>query len=257
MPPVLEEIIKGLLIPEKEFTFLKLHNAPLKLYASPRLFMPNQTTAAIAESVKINGGEIGIEIGAGIGPLSVLLASQPLKHLYSTEVNEEQCEIARKNHKRYNLSDKITLYRGSIFDPIAENHPDLKADFIVSDISGMAEEPGRKLGWYPPAIPTGGPDGTEKIIPLIEQAPHFLKPEGRLYFPIVVNFSDGDKIKRIAQDNFKEIELVNSVSIPLTKELLNIVDNLSSGIYLPVQRAGSRGRWHLEIYEARASIQPC
>ena len=237
-------------IVEKEFKFLKLGNIPLKLFVSGNLFIPNKTTQTIAEAVQVNAGETGIELGAGTGPLTVLIASRPIAHLYSVERVKEQYMLAKRNVEKYDLSDKVTLYEGNIFDPIKENHPALKVDFIVSDISGMAEEPGRALGWYPPSVPTGGEDGTDKIIPLIEQSTDFLKENGRLYFPVVVNFSDGDKILKAAENKFVHLEKLATASIPLTSELLTIVDNLGSGLYKPIDRQGSRGFWHLDIYKA-------
>jgi len=235
---------------EQEFKFLRLNNNPINLYVSPSLFMPNQTTALIAEAVKLNPGEIGIELGAGTGPLTVLLASQPIAQLYAVEIVKEQCELAKKNIEKYNLQNKVTFYQGSIFEPIINNHQGLKADFIVSDISGMSENSGRTLNWYPPHIPTGGQDGTEAIIPLIEQSPNFLKESGRLYFPIVVNFSYKDKILNAANEKFGKLEKIAETRIPLTGEMMSIVENLNSGVYKPVTRKGSRGFWELEIYEA-------
>jgi hypothetical protein len=109
------------------------------------------------------------------------------------------------------------------------------------------------LGWYPPSIPTGGDDGTNKIIPLIEQATNYLKENGRLYFPVVVNFSDADKILRTAEEKFASLEKLATANIPLTGELLGIVDNLRSGLYKPIDRQGSRGFWQLDVYKA---VQP-
>jgi methylase of polypeptide subunit release factors len=240
----LEEIV------EKEFKFLKIENKPLRLYVSDDLFMPNKTTQTIAEAVEVNADETGIELGAGTGPLTILIASKPIAHLYSIEKVKEQYELAKKNVEKYDLSNKVTLYQGNIFDPIEENHPGIKVDFIVSDVSGMAEEPGRALGWYPPSIPTGGEDGTSKIIPLIEESTDYLKENGRLYFPVVVNFSDGDKILEAARRKFLHLEKLATTSIPLTSELLNIVDHLKTGLYKPIERQGSRGFWQLEVYKA-------
>ncbi len=237
-------------IVEQEFKFLKIENVPLKLFVSHKLFMPNKTTQTIAEALQVNPGETGIELGAGTGPLTILIASQPIAHLYSVETVKEQYMLAKRNIEKYNLSNKVTIYEGSIFDPIKENHPDIKVDFIVSDISGVAEEPGRALGWYPPSIPTGGEDGTNQIISLIDQSTDYLKENGRIYFPVVVNFSDGDKILKAAGRQFENLEKLATVSIPLTSEMINITDNLKSGLYKPIERQGSRGFWQLEVYEA-------
>jgi methylase of polypeptide subunit release factors len=235
---------------EQEFKFLKVENIPLKLFVSNNLFIPNKTTQTIADAVQVNTGETGIELGAGTGPLTVLIASRPIAHLYSVEKVREQYLLAKRNVEKYDLANKVTLYEGNIFDPIEENHSGLKVDFIVSDISGMAEEPGRALGWYPPSIPTGGDDGTNKIIPLIEQATSYLKENGRLYFPVVANFSDADKILRTAEDKFASLEKLATANIPLTGELLSIVDNLKSGLYKQINRQGSRGFWQLDVYKA-------
>jgi methylase of polypeptide subunit release factors len=237
-------------IVEQEFRFLKLNNVPLRLYISHELFRPNQTTQTITEAIKVNANETGIELGAGVGPITVLIGSQPISHLYSVETVTEQYLLAKRNVEKYNLSNKVTLYNGSIFEPIKENHPGLKVDFIVSDISGMAEEPGRSLGWYPPSVPTGGEDGTDKIVPLIQQSLNYLKANGRLYFPVVVNFSNGDKILEAARDRFEHVEKLATTNLPLTGELINIVDSLKSGLYKPVERKGSRGFWQLDVYKA-------
>src|SRR5881392_2470182 len=117
---------------EQEFKFLKIENKPLKLYVSDKLFIPNKTTQTIADAVQVNANETGIELGAGTGPLTVLIASRPIAHLYSVEKVKEQYDLAKKNVDKYDLSNKVTLYNGSIFDPIKENHPGIKVDFIVS-----------------------------------------------------------------------------------------------------------------------------
>ena len=107
---------------EKEFKFLKIENRPLKLFVSEKLFIPNKTTQTIAEAVEVYADETGIELGAGTGPLTVLIASKPIAHLYSVERVKEQYDLAKKNVEKYNLSNKVTLYEGNIFDPIKENH---------------------------------------------------------------------------------------------------------------------------------------
>ncbi|MBM3232892.1 hypothetical protein FJZ18_01865 [Candidatus Pacearchaeota archaeon] len=241
---------------EKTFKFLNIRDSCLTIEISDELFMPNQTTAAVAESVRVSSGDIGIELGAGIGPISIILASNPLlTHLYTTEIVEDQWSLAKKNLAKYRLENKVTPYNGDLFEPIRQNHPGLEVDFIVSDISGMAEEPARKLGWYPTHIPSGGTDGTDKIVPLIVQSGEFLKTSGRLYFPIVVNFSDGDKILAAAHKYFDRIERVKRTSLPLSKELCAVVLSLSSGLYENLEPRGSRGLWHLDTYVAEEPKQ--
>ena len=229
----------------------------LDLHIIPeRTFLPNQTTEIIYKAIKINPSETAIELGSGIGPLSLLIALQPITHLYTVEIIQEQCELARENVLKYGLEDKITILKGSLFEPLRNNFPEIKADFIVSDVSGITDI-GYELGWYPKNIPTGGTDGIELIIPLIKQAPYFLaqqNPNSRLYFPVATSFSDGNKILETAKKTSRKLEERASRKIPLKAEQLAIVDNSTYRPFAPIERKGSRGYWEIKVYEAREPI---
>ncbi len=229
----------------------------LDLHILPkRTFLPNQTTETIYKAIKINPNETGIELGSGIGPLSILIASQPITHLYTIEIIQEQCELARKNVLKYGLEKRITILQGFLFEPLLNNFPEIKANFIVSDVSGMTNI-GYELGWYPKNIPAGGTDGTELIIPLIIQAPYFLdqkNPSSRLYFPVVTNFSDSNKILEAAKKTFNKLEEKASRKIPLKAEQLAIVENSTYRPFAPIERKGTRGYWEIKVYEAREPI---
>ncbi len=229
----------------------------LDLHIIPeRTFLPNQTTEIIYKAIKINQNETAIEIGSGIGPLSILMALQPIAHLYTTEIVEEQCELARENVQKYGLKDKITVLQGSLFEPLLNNFPEIKANFIVSDVSGITDI-GYELGWYPRNVPTGGTDGIELIIPLIKQAPYFLaqqNPNSRLYFPVATNFSDGNKILETARKTFNKLEEKAARKIPLKAEQLAIIDNSAYRPFVPIERKGTRGYWEIKVYEAREPI---
>ncbi|MBI2631505.1 hypothetical protein HYW75_00695 [Candidatus Pacearchaeota archaeon] len=221
-----------------------------------KTFPPNQTTETVYGSVEVNDGDVGIEIGAGIGVGSIILGRRPLKHLYTVEILQLQCDLQARNLKAHGLDQKVSVLQGSLFDPIRYEFPDLKVDFVVSDVSGM-NDIGVELGWYPENVPRGGEDGTENIIPFLRDAKHFLyqrNSNARIYFPIVVNFSDGKKIINIARENYSSLEKIADRNIPLKQEQLVIIDKSKHKVYEPIERKGSRGFWKVEVYRAMNPI---
>ena len=220
-----------------------------------KTFLPNQTTEVVYGAVEINEGDIGIEIGAGIGAGSIILARKLIKHLYTVEIIPEQCDLQIRNFELYEITNKVTVSQGNLFDPIRTSYPELRADFIVSDVSGM-NDLGVELGWYPQNIPRGGEDGTENVVPFLREAKCFLKnnQNSRVYFPIVENFSDGKRILDVARDNYGKLEKITERKIPLKQEQLSIIDNSKHRIFEPINRRGSRGFWKVEVYKAMEPV---
>lgn len=241
-----------------EEILFKARNHSFHLLVSKNLFMPNVTTKFFAESVDIEKDDIVFEIGAGQGdPLGIWAALEPSKHVYGVEIVKEQYELAKENIKRNNLESKITLYNGSLFEPIPES---LKADVIIADVSGISENIARVSNWYPNLIPSGGKNGSEVIVSLINQAGRYLNPKNpksRLYFPIMVNFCDGDEILNVAEENFLNLEY-KPYAFPLLTEQNKMIDlsatkegiNREVGIYSPLKKKGSRYLAEVQIYKA-------
>ena len=116
---------------------------------------------------------------------------------------------------------------------------------------------GIELGWYPENVPRGGDDGTENIVLFLREAKYFLdgnKGNSRVYFPIVVNFSDGKKILETARKNYSRLEKITERNIPLKQEQLAVIDKSEHRIFEPIERRGSRGFWKVEVYMAKGPI---
>jgi len=95
---------------------------------------------------------------------------------------EDHCELAMQNAQMNDVDGKLAVHHGSLFDPLPEG---MKADVIIGDVSGIADAPGKALGWYSDNVPTGG-GGAAVVVELIEQSHHRLADGGRLYFPVAV-----------------------------------------------------------------------
>ena len=234
----------------------RLGNKILELYVTKDqenlpCFVPNTVTAAIAENVPVDPGEIIVEAGAGIGPITILMAQkEPLfQHIYTTEIKHHQVEAAIRNMEHYGLQNKVTVFQGDVLEPIRLNRF-INPTMIIGDCSALTDI-GIELGWYPKqGIPLGGDDGTEVVIRFLRQASEYQCPT---YFAIAQNFSDGKKILDLAENCFGRgvTRHLNRVRIPLTRDQINTIDKTKTTIYEPIERKGTRGFWALDIYESR------
>ncbi len=226
---------------------LRNHEIPLDV-SQDELFMPNATTRLFAKAITINPGDVVFDIGSGVGPLAIWSGLEDSSIVYAVEIVKEQCDLLRKNIKENEVEKKVKVYCGGFFDPIPEG---VKADVIIGDVSGIAEGPARVLGWYPPYIPTGGRDGTEVIIPILERAGAYLKERGRLYFPVAIGLSDDEKIMKAARERFGKLEKKIDVNFPLTSAQRDaILERAGSEPYIKIGVRGSKYTWGGQIYEA-------
>ncbi|MBN1590453.1 MAG: class I SAM-dependent methyltransferase [Pirellulales bacterium] len=227
----------------------KLKGRAIDLYVLPEyLFVPNAVSRLFAKVVQINEGDIVFDIGTGTGVLAVWSALQPSAEVHAVDPVLEHCELARQNAHLHGVDHKLHAFHGSLFEPLPKN---LKANVIIGDVSGIADGPGKALGWYSSEVPTGGGDGTEVITDMLRQTHRYLAPGGILYFPVAIGLSDDDKIMRVARQCFESLKRVVDVWFPLSEEEYEIVSCcLPPTLLERVRKKGSRMAWNGHIYEA-------
>lgn len=222
----------------------------LTLSVSDGAFKPTQTTQKIAEAVHIPQGGTVLDLGCGVGPLAIYAALSGAAHVYAVDVMPEAARLARENVKRAGLEHKVTVLCGDLFAPVKG----MKFDTIVNDVSGIADRAARISPWYPPAIPTGGDDGTDVVMRVIDQAPGHLNQNGALYFA-TSTLSDVPKILKHAAGVFGErLQKIVSYRFPFCAELVNAVDELrrlrSEG-KIDFEERRSRYLWTLDVFRAQ------
>jgi len=228
---------------------IKLKNHSPELLVSPgRLFLPNATSRLFSKVVEIRADDVVFDIGTGTGVLAIWAALEGCKAVHAVDPVKDHCQLASENARRHNVLDKLTVYNGSLFDPLPKS---LKADVIIGDVSGIADGPGKALGWYTSNVPSGGGDGTDVIIGLLDKARNFLTPRGRLFFPVAVGLSDSDKIMDAARHCFDSLECKVDVWFPLSdEEYERVAGCLPERLLAKITRRGSRLAWKGQIYEA-------
>lgn len=228
---------------------IQLGTRAVKIRAQPgQLFTPNAVTRLFSKAVQITPGDRVFDVGTGVGPLAVWAALEGASSVHASDVVAGHCDLAEVNARLNGVDDKISVWRGPLFSRIPDS---LKADVVIGDVSGIADQVGRLLGWYPLDVPTGGSDGTDVVVSLIRQCSDRLKPGGKLYFPVAHGLSDADRIMEAANRCFSHLQMKIDVHFPLTPFQFDLIrpfiaNNWVSGL----APHGSRMTWRGQIYEA-------
>jgi 16S rRNA G1207 methylase RsmC len=220
---------------------------------SPAVFHPTSTTVLLLRAVRrmlTRDIHSVLDLGCGTGVVAIVLAKLMPRDtiVCASDVSPRAVELTRLNAERHGVTLECGL--GSLFEPWRGR----RFDLIVEDVSGVAEPLARLSGWYPPPVPSeAGPDGTRWISEIIEQAPDYLSPGGRLVFPLLT-LSREDRVLERARARFASVEQVEEQWYPLNDELvahLALVEQLAADGAVRVEKRGSRWCWATKIYTAR------
>jgi release factor glutamine methyltransferase len=149
-----------------------------------------------------------LDVGTGSGIIAVTLASErPDLDVDAVELSPAAAEVARANIDRNHVSDRVTLFEGSLFRPVADrryaiiasNPPYIdtaEVDTLMPDVSQY--EPRLALD--------GGPDGVTVLRPLIAGARAMLTEGGSLI--VEIGYGQGDRVRELAREaGFAHVEV--------------------------------------------------
>ena len=241
----------------------RVTNPPLELEVAEAAFKPNPTTVRFSRAVKTLPGERVFDIGTGVGPLALMAAKSGARQVIGVDPVELHVNLARRNVAKYGLDEVVQIHQGRFFEPF-EREPSLagmKADVIIGDVSGIADAVSHAMGWYSDLVPTGGYDGADIIVSFLEQVPRYLTPGGRVYFPISVDLSDGERILAVVRRLFRHAENALPkpyVEFPLTREQVQTIVDAYEGALPPFIQIqdGDRPFWRGQIWVASEPRQP-
>jgi release factor glutamine methyltransferase len=220
---------------------------------SPEVFYPTSTSVLLlrgARKTLAPDTSSVLDLGCGTGVVAVALARllPAGAAVCASDLSPAAVELTRRNAERNGVA--VECRCGSLFEPWRGR----RFDLIVEDVSGVAEPLARLSGWYPPAVPSGaGPDGTRWILEILEQAPEFLSPRGRLVFPLLT-LSREERVLGRARSRFAAVEQVEEQWYPLNEALAaraELVERLAAAGDIRVEKRGSRWCWATRIFVAR------
>ena len=159
----------------------------VNLLVNPDVLIPRPETETMVEHalfmalMGMESRELVIaDIGTGTGAIAINLAIHlPAARIYATDAYDATLDVAAYNIRMHNVTDRITLLKGDLLEPlpepvdvIAANLPYLPTDRIPT----LQPE----VQWEPIAALDGGPGGIDLIGRLLKQAAagDRIKPHG-------------------------------------------------------------------------------
>ncbi len=226
----------------------------VSVVTAPDVFHPTSTTVLLLRAARralAHGPppRTVLDLGCGSGIVGVVLAKilPPITHVCASDLSAAAVRLARHNAARNGVA--VDCRRGSLFEP----WPGERFDMIVDDVAGVSEPVARASGWYPPGVPSdAGQDGTRWILAVLERAPTFLAPGGRLLFPVLTLSRESAVLER-ARARFAAVEQVEEQWYPLGEELLAHgaeIEALAAAGSVRLERRGSRWCWATRVFVA-------
>jgi methylase of polypeptide subunit release factors len=149
-----------------------------------------------------------LDLGCGSGVVSASLQDNEDLELFASDISQEAIDFVEAS------TFGIKYRCGSLFEPWQF----CKFDYICDDVSGVAKE--FAFPWFE-GVATAGEDGSDLVCQVIQQAPKYLEPLGKLFFPIV-SLSNQQKIKSTALNTFENLKLIGHQDFILHEKLQNI-----------------------------------
>ena len=188
------------------------------------VFIPTGTTKSLIKAVsgyvRKPGKMLDLGAGSGVIGLSLYLKGLVKTPFYASDLSEHAIECMEKNATLYNLP--LVIKRGSLFEPWESE----KFDYIVDDISGIAEEVAKISPWYNNVPCRSGVDGTSLAVEVVQKAPEHLNAGGLFFFPVIC-FSNVNKILKAAHENFSHVERLIHEEWPLPNEMYQHISALN------------------------------
>ena len=101
------------------------------------------------------------------------------------------------------------------------------------------------------------PDGADPTVSMLCEAPRYLRPDGRLVFP-VISLSNEERILDMAQRLFAQLRLRTQQLFPIPRALHEALERVKQRLSRNALRLiprGSRQCWQLRIFEARLTAE--
>lgn len=124
------------------------------------------------------------DVGTGSGAIAVTIAcSLPTVTVLASDISTDALAVADVNRRRHNTADRVHLLEGELLQPLNQ-----RVDVIVSNPpyipTARIEVLGPEVGHEPRVALDGGIEGLDVVMRLINEAPSYLKPGGRLIIEI-------------------------------------------------------------------------
>ncbi|HEX6220974.1 MAG TPA: 50S ribosomal protein L11 methyltransferase [Acidimicrobiia bacterium] len=222
---------------------------PMELQIGRSTFRPSTISSLLADALDFKSGSVVVDVGTGSGILSIIAAKLGASKVYGVDAADETVEIATANAKAHGVADRVEFAQGDMFDPL---DPNLEADVVIGDVSGIPDDIAAASGWFPSGL-AGGPTGAELPMRMIEESKRLLRAGGKLFLP-TGSLQDERSILDRAKSVFGSMKQVTERNIPLPTSLAEdpaVLKALKDKVIALKQR-GSRFQWTARIWQIDA-----
>lgn len=197
----------------------------LDFVVDERVLIPRPETEILVETVLKNTKKklyhdrkiTIIDIGTGSGNIAVSLAKNISNvKIYASDISQEALTVANENVQRHDVTDKIHLLHGNIFNAFIGNVEKGQVDFIVSNPPYVSETESNNLepelrDHEPLLALVAGDDGLFFYKQIIKDATDWIKPDG--YLVIEIGETQASSIIKLMQNelHYDEIEIIKDL----------------------------------------------
>lgn len=212
------------------------------LETSHKVFRPTTVTKLVGDQVSDIAGKRILDLGCGIGPLSIYFAKKNAAYVLGLDIVPEEIELAQTNSITNGVDNVCEFKHSNLFSSINEQN---KFDIIVSDVSGLADKIAAITPWYPKNVPNGGPTGTETIVEAVRRSRAFLKPGG-VFYCAVLSLSNVELINQAFKEVYTNYEVQFEKDILFCEELYKNCELVEEFGYKEVR---NRKFWTFYLYK--------
>ena len=218
----------------------------MDLVVGPETFRPSTVSKLLADALSVKEGDIVVDAGCGSGILAIVAAKLGAAKVYGVDAARDTVEVASENAQRHGVADRIMFFEGDLFEPLP---PDVKADVVIGDVSGIPDEIASASGWFPSGL-AGGPSGAELPMRMLTEARRVLAAGGRMFLP-TGSLQDENSILERARSFYGSMKQLAERNIPLPSELSEdpALLRLLKEKVIDLTERGSRFLWTARVWE--------
>ena len=194
----------------------------IDLKINDEVFIPTATSdfliKASIKAIENPGSLLDLGCGNGIVGISLFLNNVVTK-LFASDLSKDAIKLAEENLLKYDIEALVKC--SDKFD----SWDNFKFDYIINDVSGVAEDVAKHSSWFKNVPNNSGFDGTNHVIDIIKLAKKYLNKNGKLIFPII-SLSNEELILKNAKKYFDKVNELSSDKWFLPSELSEKMDIL-------------------------------
>lgn len=173
----------------------------------PNVYSPkySEGTAIFAKNFPYRRDEDVLEIGAGTGIISILIAYNGARKVTATDINPDAVKNTQANIALHHMEERVDVREGNLYDPIKANE---KFDTIFWNVPYCLIEE-NSISDLDRAVYDPNYSSIEKFI---KEAPQHLKDGGRLLIGFSTTLGRLDLIEKFTNEGGMSLHMISQVT---------------------------------------------